>query len=404
MKERDIMDDKISFSAAVEEINRIIQQSDDQINTAMSLLTLLYEILIELQDMAPDARHGAEFDEYLKHPEVKDDNAIDEFFDNILVRVAMDSNEFIKKMYKCLYKAIYKQEPAILPKSLPEKQMLLIEILGSTGKYEQAEIYQSFNEACVALDLTDKMLTDGHCLYHMNKLIQAGFVNQEKVAHPLKSQYAVYSLTGKGREIYYQAFGHQPVEPLFWKIIREHDNLEHGLGVITLCDFLRQSSEYYWVSCDRNETTLTLLSGETYIPDVVAKSHAPNRSEPHIAFFEYERNTHTQENFEKKMERSLQALRAEKNSVKCVYIVANNRENALGLSRKVDTWVAKRGQMALMSVKVRITTLVCIREAVQKKNPISSSENWIVSYDFQKGVRPKIIKPTISFNQKKSAK
>jgi hypothetical protein len=104
------------------------------------------------------------------------------------------------------------------------------------------------------------------------------------------------------------------------------------------------------------------------------------------------------------MERSLQALRAEKNSVKCVYIVANNRENALGLSRKVDTWVAKRGQMALMSVKVRITTLVCIREAVQKKNPISSSENWIVSYDFQKGVRPKIIKPTISFNQKKSAK
>ena len=133
------MDDKISFSAAVEEINRIIQQSDDQINTAMSLLTLLYEILIELQDMAPDARHGAEFDEYLKHPEVKDDNAIDEFFDNILVRVAMDSNEFIKKMYKCLYKAIYKQEPAILPKSLPEKQMLLIEILGSTGKYEQDE-------------------------------------------------------------------------------------------------------------------------------------------------------------------------------------------------------------------------------------------------------------------------
>ena len=398
------MDDKNHLHTAVDELNRIVHQSSDEVNTAKSLLSLCYQLLVGNGIIPFDASHGSGFDDYLKHSEIWDTNAINEFYDYIMACNTMTVGDLIT-LYKSLFRAVYGAKSAlemISLKGLSEKQLLLIEILGSTGKYEQADIYQTFNDTCLSRNLVDKMPTDGHCLYHMNKLIQGGFIKQEKVAHPLKSQYAVYSLTKKGRAVFQHAFDREPVEPMFMKIIREHDNLEHGLGVRTLYDFLRQSSEFYWVSCDRKETTLTLLSGETYIPDVVAKSHVPNRRELLTTIFEYELNTHTQENFEKKMERFLQAFRAEKNSVKCIYIVTNNRENALELSRKVDAWVRKRGTMALMSVKVRITTLVCIREMVQKKLPISSPEYWIVSYDFQKGIRPKIIKPTITINQKRN--
>ena len=393
--------DKIDLHTAVDEVNCIIHQSPDQHNTAMTLLTYLYETLTQVDVIAEDTLHGAEFDTYLSHPEIRDNDAI-EAYNDIWMRVAMPNEAYTKLMYKSFYKALYGQAPVIaLPlKPLPVKQLLLIEILGSTGKYEKEDIYQTFKERCITRNLADKQLTDGSCLFHMNKLIHDKFIKQEKTAHPLKSQYAVYSLMEKGRQTYTQTFGRAPVKPLFAEIIRAHDNLEHGLGIAELKKLLNQSHEYFLVSDDRKDTTIALRDGRTYIPDIIVKGHSSGRQTPFTAYFEYERDTHTQENFEEKMERALQTLWQE-DCVKCIYIVTNNHENAIDLSKKVNKWVEKRG-ISLMSIRLRITTLVCIREAVQKSVPVNNMGNWIVSYNFQIGAKPKIIKPQITFNQKKN--
>ena len=51
--------------------------------------------------IAQDAWHGAEFDAYLSHPEIQDDNAI-EAYDEIWMRVAMPIEAYTKLMYKSL--------------------------------------------------------------------------------------------------------------------------------------------------------------------------------------------------------------------------------------------------------------------------------------------------------------
>ena len=121
---------------------------------------------------------------------------------------------------------------------------------------------------------------------------------------------------------------------------------------MALKDFPSRSPEYFFVSCDRNDTTIALHDGRTYIPDIIVKGRSSGRQAPFIAYLEYERDTHTQENFEEKMERALQTLWQE-DCVKCIYIVTNNHGNAMDLSKKADKWVKKRGLIYLMQIRLR---------------------------------------------------
>lgn len=397
--------ERFTKEASLHEIATLINENSNPYNAAMSVVTSIYQTLTEMEMIEPDKQHDQEFRAYLQHKKLIDKDVLEAYF-NIFVctHIGNDHPEYFDlEVYQLLYDALYGESndaSAPVPLDLPVKQLLLIEIIGSSGKYEKADIYKAFNEWCITRNLADKQLTDGSCLFHMNKLIHDKFIKQEKTAHPLKSQYCVYSLTEKGRQTYTHTFGQPPVEPLFAEIIRAHDNLKHGLGIVELEKLLNESHEYFLVSCDRKDTTIALRDGRTYIPDIIVKGHSSGRQAPFTAYFEYELNTHTQENFEEKMERALQTLWQE-DCVKCIYIVTNNHENAMDLSKKVDKWVEKRG-ISLMSIRLRITTLVCIREAVQKSIPVNNMGNWIVSYNFQKGAKPKIIKPQITFNQKKS--
>ena len=256
-----------------------------------------------------------------------------------------------------------------LKEGLTDRRWAIIKAIGTTGHCTPKDIYydiykEDYGEASAAQ--ASKFKIDVHNLYLAN------IVLQEQIANPLNPRMCIYSLSATGTILYKQKYNTDPVENVRAAIIRDHDNLNHGFGVLTLAEVIASASEIVSVSSDRKANTIKLHTGDTYIPDIVAKT---NR---YTAYFEYERGTHNQTNMQIKLNRMALVT-------SYINIVVPETGACKEVNKKVEKWIqARGGPGCLPKHTVRITTLKKMRDAIKAGASINSEDIWVFSYDLGK--------------------
>ena len=121
-------------------------------------------------------------------------------------------------------------------------------------------------------------------------------LDQESLYLPLTPKVSVYKLTDIGARLYRKRYDKVPVESEIDRVRKEHDNLEHGYGIMDLERVLSECGRYREVHIFNRSRAITVSGNRKYVPDVVALPVQGNFTE----YIEYERGFHTQPDFNAK--------------------------------------------------------------------------------------------------------
>lgn len=202
-------------------------------------------------------------------------------------------------------------------------------------------------------------------------LVKMKLINVENVKLPLSPRTFLHWLSDIGKRIYKAKYGKQPVTSLVEKVIAEHDNVEHGFGILDIEKVLNDKGIYKSISSWNRANPIPIENGRSYIPDLICKR------EKYTEYIEYERGFHTQSDFNAKCNKMSQVTRF-------LNFVVPNKDVLKHVSKQIDAWVEKRGLKSVENLHVRITTAIAIRDVELGANSL----NWLVEYDFKKGAAP----------------
>ena len=265
---------------------------------------------------------------------------------------------------------------------MDDRKWLIVEVIGTHGYCERASIQSEFDKLFLARELGKNKLSDGAFAYILKSLIDSNVLLLDNtVQHPIKSQFAVYYLSDVGKRFYEQQFKKPPIISERDLLVSQHDNLEHAFGIKSLKEILESSGEYTSVCMDRVQNTISMKDGSQYIPDIIAICHPKGRPNAFKVFMEYERDTHHQADFNIKLNKMAKNTRF-------LNIVAPNAAAAKGLAEKVNKWIASRGIQSLRSIKVRITSIKRLMDAVSDGVSINDDKAWYATYNLSSGPDP----------------
>lgn len=272
--------------------------------------------------------------------------------------------------------------------------------MGQLGYYESSDIYSSFLYIIKKRGPLYETATKGIPEYALNKLIQKGLVIKVPVENPLKHRFAAYLISPAFIGNFEAAFGIKPV-PSLLSASSDHATLTHYIGVKELENTLRRSGNYHFVSSERSDCRIHLLNGLEYIPDIITKFRRNGGGEG-TAVFEYERNTHTQIQFEEKMEKVQLLHHTFNTKTSQINIITNNTENADAIRNKVELWIDKAGIMRLTHVIVRITTLTKLDFNIRNDRFVNDKKCWRWIFNIGKNGRvPELNNEKITRGRKK---
>lgn len=261
-----------------------------------------------------------------------------------------------------------------LKERMTDRRWYILEVIGTYGFCEGSEITDYVLEH---YDKSDS-LTENGVRYEIKNLVTSGcLLMDNSIEHPLKSRFAVYSLSDIGRRLYADHFGKEPVLSERDLLIAQHDNLEHGIGIKCLKSILEKSGGYETVSMDRKDNTIILDDNAKYIPDIKATGKTKN-GRTFTAYFEYERGTHSQSDFNVKLNRMTKVTRV-------LNIVCPNALTVEDLVKKVKKWVELRGGNSRLSdYTVRLTTLIRLNGQAN----INNDDNWQAVFKLRNSAEP----------------
>lgn len=169
----------------------------------------------------------------------------------------------------------------------------------------------------------------------LKALVKLQLLSEEKLSLPMGNK-NLYRLTDKGVVFYMESSGGvAPVKSQYDLVVANHDNAEHGYGILALAKALEDSGFYSSVSTDREKNTIK-QKDRAYIPDIIAiRKEKTRRGNKMYNYFEYERNTHHLNDFLIKLNKMALATRH-------IYLIAPNMEVVKGLKAKVDKWIESR--------------------------------------------------------------
>lgn len=242
-----------------------------------------------------------------------------------------------------------------------DEMWAIVEIIGSLGIPKYNDIEAKIKEK---YDMKDSKIRTA-----IKALSNMRVVSQTKINLPLSPNVFLFNLTDIGQRIYKSKFNQKPVQNELDRVIAEHDNAEHGYGILDIEKVLKEKGYYQEISSFNRSNPIQLGNGKSFVPDLVCKRGK------FTEYIEYERGHHTQNDFNAKCNKMAQVTRY-------LNFVVPNQDTVKTIMRQVDSWAEKRGQKSLEGIKLRISTSFAIRKSDEK------GIMWIVEYDFRQGLKP----------------
>jgi hypothetical protein len=258
-------------------------------------------------------------------------------------------------------------------KKMTDLAWIILETVGAHGLSRYAEI------DAMTLELYDKSglreqyekqgkmakMTSARVRTTLQSMENIGVLQRESIATPFVSHLLLYSLAPMGTSLFRDRFGKDPVLSERDKIVAEHDNVEHGFGIVTVSEMFRESGFFSEVVSSPTKNTIKLEGNARYIPDIITQGK-------HKGYYEYERGMHNQSNFEIKINKMTRVTNY-------INIVTNSRKNVTMISKQVEKWIESRGgYRTLTGKRVRIATAISLKE----KNP-ELDASWDMVYDMK---------------------
>lgn len=249
-------------------------------------------------------------------------------------------------------------------KTMTEPMWAVIEVIGKHG-YTQ---YKDIEAKAIELhpDMKKSQLRSA-----VQALGKMNAVKQETILTPISKKRLLHYLTDVGKRLFILQFKTQPVVSEVETVIAEHDNAEHGYGILELEKLLLEKGIYKEVSSYNRKKAIKIDDTRTYVPDLICKKE----NAKYVEYIEYERGFHTQSDFNAKCNKMAKVTRF-------LYFVVPNVKVLEHIMSQVERWVDERGVKSVENLKLRITTSTAISAASDKKIP------WLVEYNFKNGVTP----------------
>lgn len=160
-------------------------------------------------------------------------------------------------------------------------------------------------------------------------------------------RFQIFKFSQKGEEMFRAYFKKEPVESEINKIIRDHDNVVHGYTIKDACELLINYYNCVYATMDRQEVTIKLPNGETYIPDIIAEKENGEKM-----YIEVELGNTPQKDFNNKCSKMLQVT-------KNLYFVTDVDETIRKkLEGQVSMWILSMGgKEKIAGTTVYLTTM-----------------------------------------------
>lgn len=160
-------------------------------------------------------------------------------------------------------------------------------------------------------------------------------------------RFQIFKFSQKGEEMFKAYFKKEPVESEIDRIIRDHDNVIHGYTIKDACELLLNYHNCTDVNMNRQEVSIKLPNGETYIPDIVATKENGEKM-----YIEVELGNTPQKDFNNKCSKMLQVT-------KNLYFVTDVDETIRKkLEGQVSMWILSMGgKEKIAGTTVYLTTM-----------------------------------------------
>lgn len=160
-------------------------------------------------------------------------------------------------------------------------------------------------------------------------------------------RFQIFRFSPKGEEMFRAYFKREPVESEIDKIIRDHDNVVHGYTIKDACELLINYHNCVYATMDRQEVTIKLPNGETYIPDIIAEKENGEKM-----YIEVELGNTPQKDFNAKCTKMLQVTNN-------LYFITDTDETMRKkLEGQVSMWILSMGgKEKITGTTIYLTTM-----------------------------------------------
>ena len=243
----------------------------------------------------------------------------------------------------------------------------MVEVIGMTGTAKYPHIDQIVKKEML-------YFSENQLRKAATKLTGMNVLKHTELNLPLTPRITLYSLTPIGDRLFRKKFKVAPVPSEMVKVIKEHDNLQHGYGILDLAQLLADSDKYKKVYTFNRAQPLRFDNGTQYIPDIMCR----NLDGKTKTYFEYERGNHTQKDFNAKCDKMCIVTEV------LNFVAPNQKDLAKKLYPLIKEWIKKKGSSEYSNTIIRLTTPRDLKACRLNEHA------WKIVFDLSQGIEPVI--------------
>ena len=244
----------------------------------------------------------------------------------------------------------------VLLEGINESGWKILEVIGKEGLSVYLEIESRILEKDTSSVRTSIRNTS-------ISLETAGILHKENIRNPIRKRIALFELTDVGRRIFREHFGMDPIPSQMSLVEAEHDNYEHGYGILTAAEIIRAGGFFQEVSEFNRAHPIEIRSGIRYIPDIICRD-----GKGETLYIEYELGNTGQSDFNGKCSKMFCAD-------PILNFLGSNRDTVQNLSLQTAKWINSKGRTALKKAVVRIAGCDQIKDADLRRD-----DAWKIIY------------------------
>lgn len=232
----------------------------------------------------------------------------------------------------------------------------ILEVIGSTGCSTSNDIIDNLSKK--NKDYENSKIKSS-ILNAISSLVKMAMLTQQSVSTGFK-RFNISKLSNKGEIIYQKHFNNSPVESEIDKIIRDHDNIQHGYTIRETRDLLLSKWKCKSANMNRSEISIKLPNNHTYIPDIIAV-----HPKGYKMYVEVELGNTPQKDFNDKCNKMIEVT-------KHLYFVTDIESTiSKKLEQQISTWILQSGgKDKVKGVTIYIATTTQLSKGDQQWNRV----------------------------------